>query len=101
MLQTMKNNTLSRAADGSPDGGIGPHRRPDVNVTARGHQKPVAMTSASLPGHDLVKDFTLNVAATNRTVDSTSLSKPLNIWPRAELSSPACRKRITATTTAS
>jgi hypothetical protein len=51
--------------------------------------------------HDLVKDFTLNVAENNPTVDSTSLSKPLNIWPRADLSSAACKKRITATTTAS
>jgi hypothetical protein len=34
----------------------------------------------------LVKDFTLNTAENNPTVDSTSSSRPLNIWPRAELS---------------
>jgi hypothetical protein len=31
----------------------------------------------------------LNVAENNPTVDSTSLSSPLNIWPRADLSSAA------------
>jgi hypothetical protein len=56
-------------------------------------QKPVV-------SHGLVKDFTLNTAENNPTVDSTSLSRPLNSWPRADLSSAACRKRITATTTA-
>ena len=35
-LRTMQNNTLSRAADGFPDGGIGPRRRPDERHRA-GH----------------------------------------------------------------
>jgi hypothetical protein len=34
-LRTMQNNTLSRASDGSPDGGIGP-AGDRMNVTVRG-----------------------------------------------------------------
>src|ERR1700735_2855532 len=51
--------------------------------------------------HDFVKDFTLKIAETNLTVESTSLSRPLKIWPNTDLSSAACRNVIRATTTAS
>ena len=46
-----------------------------------------------------VKDFTLNTDESNPTVNSTSLSRPLKIWPRADLSSAACSNKIRATTT--
>src|SRR6267142_361631 len=51
--------------------------------------------------HDLVKDFTVIIAANNCTVASTSLSRPLKIWPKIDLSSAACSHRITPITMAS
>ena len=45
---------------------------------------------------NLVKDFTLKTAENNPTVESTSLSRPLKIWPSADLSSAACRNKITS-----
>src|SRR6267378_7311972 len=51
--------------------------------------------------HDLVNDFTVKTAENNCTVASTSLSRPLKIWPKIDLSSAACSHRITAITIAS
>src|ERR1039458_5220747 len=51
--------------------------------------------------HDLVKDFTANIAAHCLTLKSTSQSRALNIPPNTELPSAACNHRITATVTAS
>src|ERR1700726_4328509 len=45
--------------------------------------------------HDLVNDFTVKTAENNCTVASTSLSSPLKIWPKIDLSSAACNHRIT------
>src|ERR1700738_4739756 len=50
--------------------------------------------------HDLVNDFTVKTAENNCTVASTSLSRPLKIWPKINLSSAACSHRITPITTA-
>src|SRR6266851_7146983 len=50
--------------------------------------------------HDFVNDFTVKTAENNCTVASTSLSKPLKIWPKMDLSSAACSHRITAITIA-
>src|ERR1700730_8726512 len=51
--------------------------------------------------HDLVNDFTVKTAENNCTVASTSLSRPLKIWPKINLSSAACSHRITPITMAS
>src|ERR1700682_5862909 len=51
--------------------------------------------------HDLVNDFTVKTAENNCTVASTSLSRPLKIWPKIDLSSAACSHRITPITMAS
>src|SRR6202051_3624836 len=51
--------------------------------------------------HDLVNDFTVKTAENNCTVASTSLSRPLKIWPKIDLSSAACSHRITLITMAS
>src|SRR5216684_7649184 len=51
--------------------------------------------------HDLVKDFTVKTAENNCTVVSTSLSRPLKICPKIDLSSAACSHRITPITKAS
>src|ERR1700680_2535781 len=51
--------------------------------------------------HDLVNDFTVKTAENNCTVASTSLSRPLKIWPKVDLSSAACSHRITPITMAS
>src|SRR6202171_3024332 len=51
--------------------------------------------------HDLVNDFTVKTAENSCTVASTSLSRPLKIWPRTDLSSATCSHRITPITIAS
>src|ERR1700676_1539224 len=51
--------------------------------------------------HDFVNDFTVKTAENNCTVASTSLSRPLKIWPKIDLSSAACSHRITPITMAS
>src|ERR1700687_2292009 len=51
--------------------------------------------------HDLVNDFTVKTTENNCTVASTSLSRPLKIWPKIDLSSAACSHRITPITMAS
>src|ERR1700680_1442984 len=51
--------------------------------------------------HDLVNDFTVKTAENNCTVASTSLSRPLKIRPKIDLSSAACSHRITPITMAS
>src|ERR1700686_4194174 len=51
--------------------------------------------------HDLVNDFTVKTAENNCTVASTSLSRPLKIWPKIDLSSAASSHRITPITMAS
>src|SRR5712671_6121846 len=50
--------------------------------------------------HDLVNDFTVKTTENNCTVASTSLSRPLKIWPKIDLSSAACSHRITPITMA-
>jgi hypothetical protein len=44
--------------------------------------------------HDFVNDFMVKVAEHNCTVASTSLSRPLKIWPKIDLSSAFCSHRI-------
>jgi hypothetical protein len=51
--------------------------------------------------HDLVKDFTSNVAAHSLTVRSTRRSSALNILPKTDLLSAACSNTITAMATVS
>src|SRR5882762_9941167 len=50
--------------------------------------------------HDFVKDFMVKAAEHNCTVASTSLSRPLKIWPKIDLSSAFCSHRITPITMA-
>jgi hypothetical protein len=51
--------------------------------------------------HALVKDFMVKTVETNCTVESASLSSPLNNSPKIDLSSAACSQRITPITIAS
>src|SRR5450631_969738 len=51
--------------------------------------------------HDLVKVFTLKIAETILTLESTSASRRLKTYPRKDLSSAACRNVIRTITRAS